>query len=131
MPAAIAGLGSAGEIASIRVLVGPLSTVAADPVAGSIVRGPRASGVYARFSAKGDSLTLLDQDGAAVRTLGPGAGLIAATRRGEDAPVWVVAGTDAAGLEAAAAEFDAKTLDDHFAVAVAGGQTIPLPEARP
>ena len=134
VPAAIAGLGSAGEIASIRVLVAPWRQIAGgvggDPAIESIARGPRASGVYAVFSQDGSSLTLQDQDGAAVRTLGAGAGLIAATRSGEDAPVWVVTGTDAAGLQEAASDFSAKQLDDRFAVAVAGGQAIPLPEAR-
>ena len=39
-----------------------------------------------------------------VRTLGPGGGLIAATRLDGEAPTWVVTGTDAAGVAAAAAQ---------------------------
>jgi Domain of unknown function (DUF4430) len=130
VPAAIAGLGSAGEIASIRVLVAPWSKIAGDPTAGSISRGPRASGVYATFSRDGASLTLLDEDGAPVRTLGAGAGLIAAAKQGDYAPVWVVTGTDAAGVQDAAADFAAGQLDQRFAIAVTGGQSIALPEVR-
>ena len=89
-----------------------------DPSVQRIERGPRASGVYARFSANGGTLTLLDQDGRATRTLAAGAGLIAATRSGEDAPVWVVTGTDTAGVTAAARAFAAGKLDNRFAVAV-------------
>ena len=85
---------------------------------GSIQRGPAASGVFARFSPDGRTLTLLDRDGRSTSTLAAGAGLIAATAREEDAPVWVVTGTDAAGLEHAASAFAQPTLQDRFAVAV-------------
>ncbi len=63
---------------------------------------PRASGVYARVSRTGSSITVLDADGLPVRMLSAGAGLIAATRQAEEAPVWVVTGTDSAGVEGAA-----------------------------
>jgi len=53
VPAGIAGLGSSGETQSLRVLVAPWSRIDGDPGAESIGRGPRASGVYARFSAAG------------------------------------------------------------------------------
>jgi hypothetical protein len=48
---------------TLRVLVGPWVQVAGDLDARSIAAGPRTSGVYARFSADGRTLTLLDQDG--------------------------------------------------------------------
>jgi hypothetical protein len=83
--------------------------------------------VYARFSADGTSLTLLDQNGRVVRTLGPGSGLLAATRNGENAPVWVVSGTDSAGVTLAARGFDAGTLQSRFAVAVSVAGAQPLP----
>ncbi len=73
-------------------MVGPWSQVDGDLAAQALERGPRASGVYARFSADGRTLTLLDQDGRRAQTLGAGAGLIAATASGEEAPVWVVTG---------------------------------------
>jgi hypothetical protein len=94
-----------------------------------IEQGPRASGVYARFSPDGQTLTLLDQNGRATRTLAAGAGLIAATRSGEDAPVWVVTGTDAAGVSAAARVFDRAALANRFAVAASPAGALALPQA--
>jgi len=128
VPAAIAAVGSGGEPETLRVLVGPWSAVAGDPGAQSIARGPRASGVYARFSADGRTLTLLDPDGRPVRTLADGAGLIAATRQGEDAPVWLLTGTDTAGVELAARAFEQGTLQDRFAVALVPAGVLPLPQ---
>ena len=52
-------------------------------------------------------LELLDQTGRVVRTLGAGAGLIAATRLYGQPPVWFVTGTDAAGVAAAVQAFNA------------------------
>jgi hypothetical protein len=114
---------------SLRVVVGPFQTLAADPAAGLLAQGPRASGVYARFEDDGRRLALLDAAGAVVRTAGPGAGLIAATRYMGQPPVWYVTGTDPAGVRAAVSAFNADTLDEHFAVAVHDGVAIPLPEA--
>ena len=127
VPAAIAAIGSGGAPDTLRVLIGTWPRIAGDLDVEGIERGPRASGVYARFSRSGETLTLLDQDGRAARTLGAGSGLIAATRQGEDAPVWVVTGTDNSGVEGAARAFDQATLDDRFAVAVSAGETLPVP----
>jgi hypothetical protein len=55
------------------------------------------------------------------RTLGSGAGLIAATRDNVSAPVWLVTGTDAAGVKAAAAALTPSRLKDRFALAVQAG----------
>ena len=118
VPAAVAALQSGTEPLTLRVLVAPWKMLRSDPAAGAIQRGPAASGVFARFSADGSTLTLLDRDGRPAGTLSAGAGLIAATAREEDAPVWVVTGTDTAGLEHAAGAFDQPTLQDRFAVAV-------------
>ena len=118
VPAAVAALQSGTEPLTLRVLVAPFKMLRSDPAAGAIQRGPAASGVFARFSADGRTLTLLDRDGRSTSTLAAGAGLIAATAREEDAPVWVVTGTDAAGLERAAGAFAQPTLQDRFAVAV-------------
>jgi hypothetical protein len=127
IPAAIAGVGIGGAAATLRLLVGPWSDVLGDLDARSIGEGPRASGVYARFSRDGRRLTLLDQDGGAARTLSAGAGLVAATRRDDDAPVWVVTGTDAAGVDLAARAFDRRALHDRFAVALTAAETLALP----
>jgi hypothetical protein len=113
---------------SLRVVVGPFDTLAADPAAGLLAKGPAASGVYARFEDGGSRLALLDAGGGVVRTAGAGAGLIAATRFMGQPPVWYVTGTDTAGVAAAVEAFNADTLDAHFAVAVIDGAAIPLPE---
>jgi len=128
VPAARAAIGSGGGAAqTLRVVVAPWAAMPADPGVQSIERGPRASGVYARFSADGRTLSLLDQGGRIVRTIGPGAGLLAATRTGENAPLWVVTGTDSAGAALAARAFNRGTLRNRFAVAVstAGAQAVP------
>jgi hypothetical protein len=131
IPAAIAAMGSGGGPATLRVLVGPWAAVGGDPVARSIGHGPRASGVYARFAADGRTLTLLDPAGRSVRALASGAGLIAATRQGEDAPVWVLTGTDAAGVALAARAFEQATLQDRFAVALVPAGALAVPQAGP
>jgi hypothetical protein len=128
VPAAISGVnGGVGAIHSLRVAVGPFAALSNDPAARQLAGGPRASGVYARFEAAGRTLALLDQDGRTVQRLGAGTGLVAATRSGEEAPVWVVTGTDARGLADAAQAFDAATLKNRFAVAVGPAGALALP----
>jgi hypothetical protein len=132
VPAAISTLAPGEEPDVLRVLVGPWPRLAEDPSAGSIQRGPAASGVYVRPAASGATLELLDADGRVTQTLGAGAGLIAAARVGQSAPVWVITGTNAAGLARAAGDFDQATLEDHFAVALApSGQVLALPQPTP
>lgn len=127
VPASVAAIGSGGAPHTLRVMVGRWAKLAGDLDAEGIARGPRASGVYARFSSSGTALTLLDEIGRPVRTLMGGAGLIAATRQGEDAPVWVVTGTDGAGVELAARAFGQATLAHRFAVAVSVVGALPVP----
>jgi hypothetical protein len=114
---------------TLRVVVGPYTTLSPDPAAALLAKAPGASGVYARFEDHGTHIALLDPRGHTVRTLGAGAGLIAAVRYHGQPPVWYVTGTDAAGVRAAITAFNAATLDGHFAVAVAAGAAIPLPTA--
>ncbi len=130
VPAAVSAIGPGGEMV-LRVLVGPWSEVKREPEVARIEQGPRTGGVYARMAADGSSLTVLDADGTAVRTLGAGTGLVAATRQGEFAPAWVITGTDAAGLQAAADAFDETSLDGRFAIAVTRAGVIPLPAPTP
>ena len=66
--------------------------------------------------------------GSLTRTLGSGAGLVAATAQGSGPPTWLVTGTDAAGVLAAASSLNAASLRDHFALATAGGQRLPVPQ---
>lgn len=129
VPAAVAAIGSGAEPYALQVVVGRWTAVHGDPSVQSIERGPRASGVYARFAASGQTLTLLDGKGAATGTLTAGAGLIAATKDVEGAVVWVVTGTDEAGLENAARAFDASALHDRFALALtATGMQVSVPQ---
>ncbi|MEA2216029.1 MAG: hypothetical protein QOK19_1590, partial [Solirubrobacteraceae bacterium] len=98
VPAALGGFGSGGGPAILRVLVGTWPALRADRGVAQIERGPRASGVYATFGPHGKAFTVLTADGAAAPMNAAGAGLIAATRTGEEAPVWLVTGADAAGV---------------------------------
>jgi Domain of unknown function (DUF4430) len=128
IPAASAAITISHAPESLRVLVGPWASIANDLGAQSLQRGPRASGVYARFSANGGTLTLLNQNGQSVEALRAGAGLIAATRHGGEPPVWLVTGTDEQGVQLAARAFDQSTLQDRFAVALGPDGAIALPD---
>ncbi len=75
----------------------------------------------------GYRLSGLDEAGDAAVEFGPDSGLVAATRRYEEPPVWVVTGASGAGVSAAAGLLDAADLRDHYAVAVDGGKETPLP----
>lgn len=126
------GVGVAGDSpeAAIRVLVGPWARLRDDPAAAQLEDGPQASGVFADFVQEGDGgyvLEGLDEDGEPGRRFGPSAGLVAATRRYDSPPVWLVSGTTARGALAAAGLLSAAHLRDHYAVASEGGKETPLP----
>jgi hypothetical protein len=129
----LAALGPAGEVPdTLRLLVGAWSQVNGDPGARALERGPAASGVYARPSPSGRSIALLDAAGATVRTLTGSAGLIAATRYTEQAPEWLITGTDPTGVQLAASDLGEAALHNRFAVAVtAAGALLPLPQPSP
>jgi hypothetical protein len=114
---------------AIRVLVGPWARLRQDAVAAQIEDGPQASGVFADFeqAAGGLRLVALGVDGEAARSLGAGAGLVAATRRYDAPPAWIVTGVDRAGVDAAAGLLDGADLRDRYAVATEGGTETPLP----
>ena len=129
VPAAISALGSGSAPETLRVMVAPwggLETLQSQ----NLARGPRASGVYARFAEGGSALVLLGETGEPVQTLHGGVGLIAATRQEKEAPVWLITGTDQTGVELAARAFDQTTLADRFAVALTTGGSIALPDLR-
>lgn len=115
---------------AIRVLVGPWARLRDDPAAALLEAGPQQSGVYADFEPSGDGQRLvgLDEDGEAARRFGEGAGLVAATRRLEAPPTWLVTGTTLAGVSAAADLLEEDKLRNRFAVATEGGTEEPLPE---
>ncbi len=122
--------GSPGD--AIRVLVGPWARLRSDAAAAQLEEGPQVSGVFADFAAgaRGPLLQGLDQDGKPARDFGPGAGFVAATRRFESPPVWLVSGTTERGVAAAAALLDGAHLRDHYAVATEGREETPLPLAQ-
>jgi hypothetical protein len=119
------GPGSADD--AIRVLVGPWSRLRGDRDARLLDAGVTTSGVFAEFSADGRAMSGLDERGEAARRFGADAGLVAATRRQELPPVWLVTGTSAAGVAAAAELLGDAALRDHYAVAVDAGEMTPLP----
>jgi hypothetical protein len=129
-------LGAAGVVPArgvpgdaIRVLVGPWARLRDDPAAAQLEQGPQASGVFADFThgAGGYRLQGLDEGGKPVRDFGPDAGLVAATRRFDAPPVWLVSGATARGALAAAGLLGAAHLRDRYAVATEGGRETPLP----
>ena len=123
-----ARLGTEQGEEQLRILVGRWSEIRGDRAAEQLEQGPRSSGVYARVAPDGRSITALDARGRPARRLGAGTGLIAATRWRTDDPVWVVTGTDAAGVELAARQaFDESVLNEKFALAISEGLPVPLP----
>lgn len=132
VPAALASISGGDEPETLRVLVGPLSKLIADPGVHQIESGPRYSGVYVRFGSGAKTLQLLDAAGRTVLTLAAHSGLVAATRYHEEAPVWVVTGTDEYGVNRAAAALGEATLRNHFAIALPStGAPLALPVPEP
>jgi hypothetical protein len=131
IPAGRGGLGLAEHNDALRVLVGTWPQMRDDAAARRLEAGPQASGVYARMASDGRSIALLDARGQPTRTLGPGSGLVAATVYQGAPPVWVVTGTDAAGVAAAALAFEPGSLHDRFALAVSKDIGVPLPTGGP
>jgi hypothetical protein len=124
---ASSAFGTGGGTETLRVLVGPWSSLRADPVARRIELGPGTSGVFATFSGEGRRLTVLDDRGRDGASLGAGGGLVAATRLRDQQPTWVVTGTDAAGALAAARALRENVLRNRFALAVEGSSSLPVP----
>jgi hypothetical protein len=111
------------------VLVGTWPAIRQDPTAAGIENGPQSSGVFADFlpTSGGVRLAGLSRAGVAARRFGPDAGLVAATRRFDGPPVWVLTGVTPAGVRAAAEGLSAAALRDDYAVAFERGEAIPLP----
>jgi hypothetical protein len=127
VPVATGGLLTSSVEKTLRVLVGPWSALRNDHSINGLERGPKASGVYARLAPSGRTITTLDANGDTVRTLGAGTGLVAATATEDKPPVWVVTGTDDAGVASAVRAFEEGTLDRRFALAVSNDLPVPLP----
>jgi hypothetical protein len=133
LPAARGGVGNSFVQDTLRIIVGPWRAVRGDATAALLERGPATSGVFAKPASDGRSIALLDEHGHPTRTLGAGTGLIAATKV-KDAkdtvsdPVWIVSGTDEAGVSSAAEALDEGALAGRFAVVVSGGRPVGLPD---
>jgi Domain of unknown function (DUF4430) len=114
---------------AIRVLVGPWARLRDDPAAAQLEEGPQMSGVFVDVAATaaGYRLRGLDERGEPVRNFGLDAGLVAATRRYEAPPVWIISGATPAGTLAAAQLLSAAQLRGHYAVAIEDGEETSLP----
>ena len=127
-----AGIDSPGFGAnSIEVLIGPWNAIRGEAPANLLAEAPDRSGVFARFvnSASRPLLELLDQRGEPAGSIGKGGGLVAALRPGDGPPAWVVTGTDAKGV-AAAADLLGSQLRNNYAIATqpgAGPIGVPVP----
>jgi hypothetical protein len=121
-------LGTGSGQDTITVVVGTGDDLAGTIAAKLIASGPSLSGVFARLDH--GRLELLDQRGQVTRTLGAGSGLIAATADRQSAPVWLITGTNVAGVQAAAGALEPARLRDRFALAIDHSADVPLPEAR-
>jgi hypothetical protein len=122
-------LGGGSGSDSLAVIVGTFRDLHGVIAAQLIKGGPSQSGVYAQFVGDGGAaLELDDPQGQVVRTAGRGAGLVAATEQpGLNEPAWLVTGTDAAGVAAAAGALTPEKLHNHLALAVVGGRDVALP----
>lgn len=119
--------GASAEVAEdgMRVLVGAWSRLRDRPEGRRIEAGPQTSGVFADFDEAG--LTALDVTGEPAVRFGPEAGLVAAMRRGNRPPVWIVTGGSEAAVEAAAAALNREDLARRYAAVAAEGRIGSLP----
>jgi len=122
------GLGTSPE-GSLRFIVGPWAGISADEESMKLTEKPARSGVFANFEESGgdDTLVGLNEVSEPVQDFGPEAGLVAATRRGQGPPTWIVTGGSDAGVEEAASALTSADLQHRYAAAVIDGQIFSLP----
>ncbi len=113
----------------LRIVVGRWAEISSDDDVSRLDSKSSSSGVFARFAtgSEGDRLLGLDVEGETARDFGSAAGLVAAMRRGDGPPVWVVTGGSDQGVAQAAFAFNRKDLDRHYAVVSFEGETEALP----
>jgi Domain of unknown function (DUF4430) len=126
-------IGVPGAREAIRVVVGTWRDAKVVRAAAELEQDPGESGVFARVSADGRSLALLDESGRTVRGVEPGdgTGVVAATRPTEEELVWLVVALDEEGVAAAAGALDERRLRNAFAVAATGDRVEELPLEAP
>lgn len=128
VPASSQAIGTGSGSDSLGVIVGTYQDIHEELLAALLEHGPASSGVYAKFAGPtGSSLQLLNPQAQVVKTLGAGAGLIAASAQTSTGPAWLITGTNVAGVSAAAAALTPARLHDHFALAVQGATDLPVP----
>jgi hypothetical protein len=115
---------------AIDTVVGVWNSIRRHAPIDLLTHGPDESGVFARFiGTKKPLLELLNDEGQPAGSIGKGGGLICALRPGDGPPTWVVTGTDAKGV-AAAANLLGASLRNRYAVATqpgAGPVGVPVP----
>jgi hypothetical protein len=128
VPTGSGALGSEARGGVLRVEVGKWSDLRSLQDLDALEKGPSASGVFARFTADGSKLELLDADGRVAQQAPPGTGLVAAILPPDQQPLWVVTGVDEAGVARAAALLERGKLRNAYAVAVlpSGPTRLPL-----
>ncbi len=122
-----ASLGTSGTRNVLRVVVAPWKQAKIVNAVAGLRKGPRQSGVFARFARGGRELDLLGPGGKVARRAPAGTGLVAAFAPSEQEMVWLLTGLDERGLNAAARALDESTLRDAYAVAAMPGATAKLP----
>lgn len=139
VPASRARLAAQLEKNTLRVVVGTYQRIRGDRAVALLAQGPEVTGVFTLPAADGNRFDLLDATGEKTGSIGAGGGLIAAIRppaedrKNDERPlvVWLVTGTDQAGVSAAAAAFEEGALSRKFALAIgADGRGIALPTKR-
>jgi hypothetical protein len=131
VPVAGSALGAPGTEKVTRLVVSLWPRARIVRGGSTLEEGPRANGIFARFSKDGHELDLLDANGDVARKVraGDGTGLVLAMRPRADELLWVVTALDRAGLEAGVKALRADKLRDAFAVAATGStvEKLPLP----
>jgi hypothetical protein len=126
---------------NMKLMVGTWDRVQDTPEGRRIIKGPATSGVFANFDAPATPapegfpqneawrLVGLDVRGDAAQDYGPEAGLVAAMRRAEDPPVWLITGGTDQAVQLAAAALNPKDLERRYAAVIHDGlvSSLPLP----
>lgn len=124
-----ASIGAPGTEAVTRLVVARWPAARIVRGAAGLENGPEATGVFARFSADGRALDLLDENGDPARRVRPGdgVGLVLALQPRAEELVWIVTALDEEGLAAGVRALDERKLRDAFAVAATGDTVEKLP----